>query len=32
MFVAKHLDEEEEFATAPKVVALTKESAVAEQQ
>jgi UDP-N-acetylmuramyl pentapeptide phosphotransferase/UDP-N-acetylglucosamine-1-phosphate transferase len=33
MFVAKHLDEEEEFATlSPKVVTITKEAAVAEQQ
>jgi hypothetical protein len=36
MFVAKHLDEEEEFVntTAPKIVALTKEkeTAIVEQQ
>jgi UDP-N-acetylmuramyl pentapeptide phosphotransferase/UDP-N-acetylglucosamine-1-phosphate transferase len=34
MFVAKHLDEEEEFhgAITPKVVTITKEAAVAEQQ
>ncbi|HMG67640.1 MAG TPA: MraY family glycosyltransferase, partial [Chitinophagaceae bacterium] len=34
MFVAKHLDEEEEFSTTAtsKVVALTKESAIVEQQ
>lgn len=32
MFVAKHLDEKEEFGNAPKVVPLTKETAVAEQQ
>jgi UDP-N-acetylmuramyl pentapeptide phosphotransferase/UDP-N-acetylglucosamine-1-phosphate transferase len=34
MFVAKHLDEEEEFhkTIAPKVVTITKEAAVAEQQ
>jgi len=34
MFVAKHLGEEEEFtgAIAPKVVTITKEAAVAEQQ
>jgi len=33
MFVAKHLDEEEKFtAITPKVVTITKEAAVAEQQ
>ena len=34
MFVAKHLDEEEEFVTAsaPKIVTLTKETAIVEQQ
>ncbi len=34
MFVAKHLDEKNEFSTVttPKVVTLTKESAIVEQQ
>jgi hypothetical protein len=34
MFVAKHLDEKTEFAntTSPKIVALTKETAIVEQQ
>jgi len=33
MFVAKHLDEKTEFNTAsPKIVALTKETAIVEQQ
>jgi hypothetical protein len=34
MFVAKHLDEEQEFinATTPKIVTLTKEPAIVEQQ
>ena len=34
MFVAKHLGEEQEFvnAPAPKIVTLTKETAIVEQQ
>ena len=32
MFIAKHLDEEKDFATTPKIVTLTKEAAIVEQQ
>ena len=32
MFIAKHLDEEKDFAATPKVVTLSKEAAIVEQQ